>query len=103
MIKLTKKLFTALTIIFGLMGMIGSLAVHVYTILIAYKLSGFMAAITSFCFPVGSQIYWFIHIWSETGQFINRFSFPVLQLLGIYVLFALSAGAGVWLEKKNPG
>jgi len=77
------------------------LALHVYTILVAFKFSGFLAAILSFIFPIIAQIYWFVATWVKTESLINPYTFYVLVYLGwLTVGIALSA-IGVIMDPQK--
>jgi hypothetical protein len=67
----------------------GGLALHVFTIVIAYQASGLGAAVLSAVFPPFSEAYWFFKMWYETGTFLNGYSVWVLALL---VVFAIGGG-----------
>lgn len=43
--------------------------VHVWTVIIAFKISGFWAALLSFLFPIISQIYWAVKIFGENMMY----------------------------------
>ena len=70
--------------------------IHVYTILIAYSLSGFFAAVISLALPVVSQVYWFFKVASLAGfgatYCVTIMAF--LGLLGLGFLGALLAASG---------
>lgn len=59
-------------IIFSTLKVIASVlaaVVHVWTVIIAFKISGFWAALLSFLFPIISQIYWAVKIFGENMMY----------------------------------
>lgn len=64
---------------------IGAALLHLWTILIAWQASGFVAALISFCLPVLSQIYWFAITWRTLG-FLNPYTITVLAIVGLYIV-----------------
>ena len=46
-------------------------AIHLLTIYVGWKLGGWLSAGLSAVFPFAAQIYWILHIWEETGIFLN--------------------------------
>lgn len=74
---------------------------HLYTILFAYKVSGFIAAAIALLLPVLAQIYWVLAAWYKTDEFINGYSFYVFVYLG-YLVFSISVVAfGAYLAKDE--
>ena len=65
---------------------VAAIALHVYTMLVAFKFSGFIAAAITFIFPYISQVYWVWKTWEITGNFINPFSFYVFVYLGWFAV-----------------
>ncbi|MGI6450139.1 MAG: DUF2628 domain-containing protein [Desulfitobacteriia bacterium] len=55
--------------------------IHLWTILIAYGESGFLAATITFFVPVGSQIYWIAYISSKAGMFFNTYTIIICAYL----------------------
>lgn len=82
------------TWVFGVM-------LHLYTILIAFKMSGFMAAFIALSLPVLAQIYWFFVAWNKTGEFINGFSFYIILYVGYLVISFSLMAIGSWLYKER--
>ena len=59
-------------IIFSTLKVIASVlaaVVHVWTVIIAFKISGFWAALLSFFFPFISQIFWVIKTFGENMMY----------------------------------
>jgi hypothetical protein len=71
------------------MSWLSGIALHLYTILFAYKASGFFSALLTLIFPIIAQVFWIFKTWHITGEFINGFSFYVMVYLGW-----LAAGIG---------
>lgn len=70
-------------VIAGILGM----AIHIWTIIIAYSFSGLMGAVITLCLPVIGQIYWFIRMWNYAGTFLNLYC---LSIVGYVVFMALA-------------
>lgn len=64
---------------------------HLWTIVIAYHRSGFLAAAVSFFLPVLSEIYWAIKLIGISGQFLNPYTIVMLGLIGLWIIFLLLA------------
>lgn len=75
------------------------ICLHLFTILFAYKMSGFIAAAIVLVMPVIAQIYWVFSAWSKTGEFINGYSFYVFIYIVYFVLSILVITVGSWLYK----
>lgn len=60
--------------------------IHVWTIIIAFMLKGFLAALISFIFPVVSQIYWFFKIGSNVGFTNNWFCISIIAYVGLWLI-----------------
>ena len=56
---------SALTVIASILAAV----VHVWTVIIAFKISGFWAALLSFFFPIISQIFWLIKTFGENMMY----------------------------------
>ena len=65
---------------------IGGALIHLYTIYIAYTVSGVFAALLSLVFPVISQAYWFFAAWNITGNFINEYSIFLLSYMLLFLV-----------------
>ncbi len=88
----------------GMLGMysayIGCTALHVYTIVMAYRISGIFGAIMTFGTPPLAEFYWLVASWRGTGVFINLYSMYFLLLGGLFLLSGLLLGTGAFLQKK---
>lgn len=76
----------------------GGIAVHLYTILVAYKIAGFFAAILALAMPLIAQIYWFIKIWINIGSFLNGYSVVILAYIAVMVVTFGTFGLSSYLE-----
>lgn len=63
--------------------------IHVWSIVIAYKLKGLLAALLTLCLPVLSQGYWFLNIWSRVGTVWNVYCISILAYLIVCVVFLI--------------
>lgn len=77
------------------------LFLHLYTILFAYKVSGFIAAVIALVMPVLAQIYCVFVAWYKTGEFINWYSFYVFVYIGYFVFSMLVIALGSWVHKDK--
>jgi len=69
--------------------------VHVWTVIIAFMIKGFFAALISCVFPVVSQVYWFFKLGSNVGYTNNWFCISIMAYIGLWiVLFIGMAVAG---------
>jgi hypothetical protein len=76
---------------------IGTAALHLYTILIAYQVWGFFAATLALCLPLVAEVFCFIALWVKSGVFLNGYSFYVLLYLALLVIGLGLTAAGSWL------
>jgi len=60
--------------------------IHVWTIILAFMIKGFLAAIITFVFPVISQIFWFFKIGSNVGYTNNWFCIAIMVYAGLWVV-----------------
>jgi hypothetical protein len=60
-------------------------AIHVWTIIIAYGVSGFWFAILAFIFPVLAELYWGFRVWIMAGTIINLYCISLLVYLGMWI------------------
>lgn len=60
--------------------------IHVWTIILAFKIKGFFAAFMTFFFPVLSQIYWFFKIGTKAGYTKNWFCIALMVYASVWVL-----------------
>lgn len=74
----------SVSIYYGLLGLL-SLAIHIWTIIIAFKASGFSVAIVTMLFPFISQLYWGYKTWSIYG-----IDMLYVQVLFLFVLLCLA-------------
>ncbi|UCG89138.1 MAG: hypothetical protein JSW71_11610 [Gemmatimonadota bacterium] len=81
---------------YPILGILG-LVIHIWTIVIAYEISGLVGAAISFMLPVLAQIYWGIAAWQETGTIANPYC---LAVIGYFVVLVLG-GIGVALADRN--
>ena len=86
----------------GIMGLawiaisILGLVIHVWTIVIAFLLSGLFAAVLTLVFPVLSEIYWFFKIGSNLG-YGTTYCVSIMAyvaLFGVVFLGFMIAGRG---------
>ena len=89
--KLLKKIFSMINLSVAGLAMlfliIGSIALHIYTIYVGFKFAGFWPAFITF-FVVGvSEIFWGYISWQATGVFLNIYN---IILLGYVVLSFIS-------------
>lgn len=60
--------------------------IYIGTVVIAFRVSGILSAILSAAFPVVSQIYWGIKLWSLSGIFFNFYNISLLIFVGLLVV-----------------
>lgn len=56
--------------------------IHVWTIIISYSASGFLAAVVAFALPVASEVFWLVRLINKFGL-LNPYSIVLLT----YVIF----------------
>jgi len=65
--------------------------IHVWTIILAFMIKGFFAAIITFVFPVLSQIFWFFKIGANVGYTNNWFCIAIMVYAGLWVVVFVGA------------
>ncbi len=69
---------------FMALGILG-VAIHVWTIIIAYSVSGLVSAILALIFPVLAELYWFFRVCAMTGTVLNLYCISLLAYLGLWI------------------
>jgi hypothetical protein len=90
-------LFLGLAYVVVAIGWLAGIALHLYTILLAYSISGLPAAALSLVFPILSQLYWIYKTWALSGNLINGYSFYVL----CFLVRQTSDISGRWMPKPS--
>jgi hypothetical protein len=73
-------------------------ALHLFTVFVAYSASGFFAALLTLIFPVMAQIYWIYNIWANTGVFLNLFTLLNLAYVGLWVVIIFFSAIAAALD-----
>ena len=87
----------------GIMGIAGitvsilGLVIHVWTIVIAFSVSGLLAAVLTLVFPVVSEIFWFIDIGSNLG-FDTTYCVSIIAYVALFGIMILG---GVMVESNG--
>jgi hypothetical protein len=85
-----RSAISAVMTILGLAAQIGAIALHVWTIIIAYNHAGFFLALVTFAVPGLSEIFWLYTISSAVGV-LNWYAVACASIIGLWVVvFALS-------------
>lgn len=80
----------------GIMGLAGIAAailgavIHVWTIIIAFSVSGFFLAVLTLIFPVISEIYWFFKVGTNVG-FGATYCLAIMAYVGLFGIGLLGA------------
>ena len=80
---------------------LSGICLHLYTILYAFQISGFIAAAITLVLPLLSQIFWVARAWSETGELVNSYSYYVFVYMGYVVFSMLVIVFGSFLHKEK--
>jgi len=84
--KIRKGIGGTLVVIVSIVGSILCAVIHIWTIIIAYAISGLIGALISLWFPFFAQIYWFFRMWSLTGTIKNNYCLAILVIIGIGII-----------------
>jgi hypothetical protein len=68
----------------GIWGMAGF---HIYTVVVAYQVSGLLAAILTAIWPPFTEVYWLVRYRFLSGSTVNGYSVWFLILVGIGLSF----------------
>ena len=100
-----KWLFLVATLLSGYVMHISLWAIHIITVLVAYRASGVISAIITFAAPGLAQIYWFISVWHNVGSVNNWYTWLILSVvIGMAVAMGLGmlyAVVDVLRDKQN--
>lgn len=66
------------------------LVIHVWTIVIAFSVSGLFAAVLTLVFPLLSEIYWFFKVGINVG-FGARYCISIMAIFGLWGVVLLGA------------
>ena len=75
-------------ILFLVMEILGVL-IHLFTVLMANEVDGFISAAVAFIFPVVAELFWFVRVWMITGSFLNPYSIGILAYVVVFVLLGV--------------
>jgi len=82
------------------LGAVG-LIIHAWTVIIAYGVKGFFAAVITLACPVISEIYWGFHIWNRSGIFFNSYTIALFIYVGLGILMWISMFVYSKLSEDN--
>lgn len=92
-------------IIMGISGIvlwIGGVAIHVWTIIIAYMSGGIISAVVTAIMPIISQIYWVFRSINLSGVILNKYSFTVFSYVFFLALvYTIMIIFGIIADKKE--
>ena len=94
------KVFSGFMYIYlGLLWILGGL-MHLWTVYIAYSISGVFWGIVSLFFPVISQIVWGFNAWRISG-FESPFIQWLIVLVGMWIVYLIFAFIVGFIEEKS--
>ena len=70
------------------------LAIHVWTIVIAFATAGLFAAMLTLAFPVIAQLYWGFRIWHATGILVNAYTLALAVYAALWGIIIVGAHMG---------
>lgn len=79
----------------------GFIIFHIFTITVAYRVSGFLPAVATIVSPPLSDLYWFFRAWHENGDITNQYDFTFLMLVFVGAFGAAMMRLSAWLEKRK--
>jgi len=91
-----KKMSIRETVGGGIMGLAGTaasvlgLVIHVWTIVIAFAVSGLVGAVTTLMFPVLGEVYWFFKVGGNAG-FSTIYCISLMAYVGLFGIVFLGA------------
>lgn len=74
-----------LGILLIIMNILGVL-IHLFTVLMAYEVSGFIMAAVTLAMPVFAELFWFVRVWIIREEFLNPYTMGILVYLSAYIL-----------------
>ncbi|WP_045213515.1 hypothetical protein [Desulfonatronovibrio magnus] len=74
----------------GIAATVLGLIIHVWTIVIAFFVSGLLAAVITLIFPFLSQVYWFFRVGSNLG-FDTNYCVAIMAYVGLFGIGFLGA------------
>ena len=92
MLRIVHGLSVSLLSISMLVRLVLGILVHFGAVYCAWELSGGLAAVLTFLFPVIGEIYWIYQIWQLTGHFWSILAIGCALYVGVWLLFSMLAG-----------
>jgi len=74
-----------LGVLFITMKILGVL-IHLFTVLMANEVDGFIGAALAFIFPGVAEVFWFVRVWIITGTVFNPYSIGILAYVIVFIL-----------------
>ena len=86
-------------------GIWGVVAFHVYTVVVAYRISGLVASILTAIWPPFTEVYWLIRYRFVSGSTVNSYSvwFLVLLFVGLVHVACRYAERQFFGAARQPG
>jgi hypothetical protein len=78
----------ALGILLIIMNILGVL-IHLFTVLMANEVDGFIMAAVTLVTPVVAELFWFVRVWIIRGEFLNPYTMGILAYVSVYILIAI--------------
>jgi hypothetical protein len=103
--KQAEKSFGIIDII-GIVGYLSistlGLAIHIWTIVKAYSLTGILGAVITLFLPVIGEIYWFIRLWKISETVFNFYCTVLIgYLVFIHVMILVMVIVGAVAKKRD--
>lgn len=100
--RFSKQIFTSIGVMLASAVMFATIgcgiALHIYTVYIAYQMSGVFMAILAFGSPIVAEIITWMVSWYESGNFVNGYS----QWCMLYVVLLVLQGVVLyWITKME--
>lgn len=83
---------TGIMAISGFILWFGGALIHLWTIVIAFNVSGFIAAFMTSMLPGVAQVYWLFESFRYSESYLNNYSLAILVYVMLLILIFIGAG-----------
>lgn len=88
-------IFSSIAAISLILKMFCGLVLHLYTVFLAFKISGAVGGIVSFIFPGIAQIYWIYRIWDTVGIFWSYLTLATAAYILLWLVLMIISGVAI--------
>lgn len=95
------KIFMAIGALLMIGAQLAALALHVFTVYIAYQATGWLGAILTLVMPGISELYWFVMGWVHTGSPFSDYGLLCISVTMFFFASRLPIALAMIFEPKE--